>query len=158
MTDHAKGANPASRRLLARGLAATALTGIALIHLAQLPDTWRQMPALGMMFAVLAVAAAAMAAALVHADTRRRWHAAALVGVAPIVGYVLTRATAVPFDRGDVGNWLEPLGLVALFTEATIVTLYTYSLWNAARDPAAAGAPLPPRSRGRAHASNQAQP
>lgn len=142
MTEYAKGANPSSRRLLARGLAAAALTGIALIHLAQLPDTWREMPALGIMFAVLAVAAAAMAAALVHADTRRRWHAAALVGVAPIVGYVLTRATAVPFDRGDVGNWLEPLGLVALFTEATIIALYGYSLWNASRDPAGAGAPM----------------
>jgi hypothetical protein len=147
MTEYAKGTNPGSRRLLARGLATAALTGVALIHLAQLPDTWREMPALGMMFAVLAVAATAMSAALVHADTRRRWHGAALIGVAPIVGYVVTRSTAVPFDRGDVGNWLEPLGLVALFTEATIIALYGYSLWNASRDPARAGAPMVSASR-----------
>lgn len=154
MTEYPQ-ANPSSRRLLARGLAAAALIGITLIHLAQLPGTWREMPALGMMFAVLAVAAAVMAAALMHADTRRRWHAAALVGVAPIVGYVLTRATAVPFDRGDVGNWLEPVGLVALFTEATIIALYGYSLWNAARHPAGSR-----RSDGLAvaHASKHAQP
>jgi hypothetical protein len=35
---------------------------------------------------------------------------------------------AVPFDNGDVGNWLEPLGLVALFAEVAFVTLTNYAL------------------------------
>jgi len=44
--------HPVYYRLLARGLAAVALVGIALVHLMQLPHTWEESPALGAMFAM----------------------------------------------------------------------------------------------------------
>jgi len=52
------------------------------------------------------------------------WHASALTAFGAIAGYVLTRSVAVPFDTADVGNWLEPLGLVALYTELAVLALY----------------------------------
>jgi hypothetical protein len=126
-----------ARRLLARGLAVVGLTGIALVHLVELPDTWRETVGLGVLFALLVVAAATVAAGLLHVDTTRLWQASAIVALAAIAGYVLTRSVALPFDRSDVGNWLEPLGLVALFIEAGVLALcgYTLTAMQAAADP-----------------------
>lgn len=115
------------RRLLARGLTVVGLAGIALVHLVELPDTWHETSGLGLLFTILVVAAAVVAVSLLQADTGPRWLAAAAVALAPIVGYVLTRSTSLPFDHDDVGNWLEPLVLVALFIEASVVGLCGYA-------------------------------
>lgn len=117
-----------ARRLLMRGLAVVGLAGIALVHLVELPDTWRETVGLGVLFLLLVVAAASVAAGLVHTDTARLWQVTAVVAAAPIGGFVLTRSVAVPFDRGDVGNWLEPLGLVALFIEVSVLALCAHTL------------------------------
>lgn len=120
------------RRLLARGLGIVGLSGIAVVHLAQLPGTWRETPGLGAMFAVVVLAAAITAAAFLHTDRTGIWLAASLVALAPIGGYVLTRSVAVPFDRGDVGNWLEPSALVAVFIEVSVLALCSYTLHRSA--------------------------
>jgi hypothetical protein len=131
--------NELSARVLTRGIAIIALTAIALVHLIQLPDTYRQTPALGVMFIGLVLASMTIAAALVHTDRRVVWHAAYLTSAAVLAGYVLTRSMAVPFDRGDVGNWLEPIGLVALVLEASLIALCAYRL-RIVSDPDAAPA------------------
>jgi len=46
---------------------------------------------------------------------------AGLVCGAAIVGYVATRLVAFPQLADDVGNWLEPLGVVAVLSEAVVV-------------------------------------
>ncbi len=115
-------------RLLARGLGIIGLSAIAVVHIAELPDTWRQTPGLGAMFAVLALAASVNAVALLHADDSRVWHAAGLVALAPIGGYLVTRSVALPFDRDDVGNWLEPSVLVAVFVEFSLLALCSHTL------------------------------
>ena len=147
--------HPVYRRLLARGLAAVALVGIALVHLMQLPHTWEESPALGAMFAVLVVAATVASGAIVSFDNRLVWLTAVLIGAAPIAGYVLTRSTTVPFAADDVGNWLEPAGLAALFLEAWLIALGANTLrpvfWPetteddaAARNPHRAASSAPP--------------
>ena len=118
----------AGPRLLTRALAIAALLAIALVHLVQLPDTFRQTPGLGALFTALVLGATLIAAALLHLDHHLLWHAAALTAASAIGGYVLTRSVAVPFDTADVGNWLEPLGLVALFLESSLLALYGYRL------------------------------
>ncbi|WP_052442819.1 hypothetical protein [Streptacidiphilus neutrinimicus] len=117
-----------SAALLARGVAIVALAGTALVHLVQLPDTAHQMPGLAVLFAGLALTAAGLAVALVRTDSPRLWQATALTAGAALGGYVLTRSTAVPFDNGDVGNWLEPLGLAALFIEGALLALCCFRL------------------------------
>jgi hypothetical protein len=121
-------AGPGFPQLLVRGVAVVALAGVALVHLVQLPDTAHQMPGLAVLFGALSLATAGLGAALVRADSRRLWLAAALTATAALGGYVLTRTTAVPFDNGDVGNWLEPLGLAALFVEGALLVLCCYRL------------------------------
>lgn len=116
------------RRVLVRGLATVGLAGIALVHLVELPDTWRETPGLGALFTILVVASVAVAVALLLDDSRLAWLATALLAVGPIAGYVLTRSASVPFDHEDVGNWLEPLVLVALFIEVSVLGLCAYAL------------------------------
>ena len=114
---------PRGRLYQRHALAIAALVGIALVHLVQLPDTFRQAPGLGALFTALVLGAPLVAAALLHLDHRLLWHAATVIG-----GYVLTRSVAVPFDTQDVGDWLEPLGLVALFLESSLLALYGYRM------------------------------
>jgi hypothetical protein len=124
-----------ARRLLVRGLTVVGLVGIALIHLVELPDTWRESTGLGVMFLVLVIAAIAVAAALVHWDVTPLWQLSALVALGPIVGYIVTRGADLPFDHDDVGNWLEPSVLVATFIEVTVLALCAYALF-ATKEPA----------------------
>ena len=80
------------------------------------------------MFLLLVLAASGVATALLYADRAVIWRAGALVSASAITGFVVTRSLSVPFDRADVGNWLEPLGLVALFVEASVLALSAYAL------------------------------
>jgi membrane protein YqaA with SNARE-associated domain len=83
----------------------------------------RQTPVLSALFTILVVASAAVAVALLLNDTRMAWMAAALAAAGPVAGYLLTRIASGPFDPEDVGNWLEPLVLVALFIEISVSAL-----------------------------------
>jgi len=51
------------------------------------------------------------------------WAAGALLGAGPFIAYTLSRSVGVPGDRGDVGNWGDWVGTVALFIEAALVVL-----------------------------------
>jgi hypothetical protein len=64
---------------------------------------------------------------LVH-PTVPAWAFAGLVGLLAALGYMATRSFGVPGDHDDVGNWLEPLGLVALITEWLVVILVGLAL------------------------------
>ena len=67
------------------------------------------------------------------------WQFGGLLCLFTAAGYILTRSAPVPGDPGDVGNWLEPLGVAALITEAIVVILTVLALvgqTRAARSPA----------------------
>jgi hypothetical protein len=87
----------------------------------------RETAGLGVLFAVLVAASACVAAALLHADgTRSGWRR--LPSRSGRSSATCSRSVAVPFDREDVGNWLEPLVLVALFIETSVLALSAYAL------------------------------
>jgi hypothetical protein len=51
------------------------------------------------------------------------WAAGALLGIAPLLGYLASRTFGVPGDSGDVGNWGDWVGTVSLVLEAALFVL-----------------------------------
>lgn len=123
-------------RLIARAAAVIGLLGIALVHLLDLQSKLDETPYLGVAYLFLIAACAATAAALVHADDRRAWIAAAALALLTIAGYVVNRTVGMPSATDDIGNWLEPLGLAALFVETVTVAVAAYALLEGDRRPA----------------------
>ena len=78
------------------------------------------------------------------------WFVAIGVGAGPLIGYVLSRGPGLPSYTDDVGNWLEPLGLLSLAVEATLIVLavsvFIRSLPTHSPRPASASAAV--RNRG----------
>ena len=115
---HTDPAEPATRALGAAGL-----TGIALIHLLDLPGKFSETPYLAWMYIGLIVSALVLAAEIVRTGAKRAWAAGAALALSAMAGYTLTRTTGLPQAHGDVGNWLEPLGLASLFVEGAFAAL-----------------------------------
>jgi len=100
---------------------AIGLLGIGLIHTLDLPSKWHETPYLAVAYVVLILASLAAAGGLV-ASGRRRWRQLAVAAAAgPMLGYIVSRTIGLPASTGDIGNWLEPLGLASLFVEATVL-------------------------------------
>lgn len=107
----------------ARALGAVGLAGIGLIHLLDLPGKFSETPYLAWMYIALIAGAIVVAAEIVRTGSARAWAAAGGLAASAMVGYTLTRTVGLPQAHGDVGNWLEPLGLASLFVEALVVAL-----------------------------------
>jgi len=111
----------AARQLVARAVAVVALAGVGLIHLLDGIGKFTETPYMGWMYVGLILACLATAGVLVWGNIREAWIAALLLPLSAIVGFVLTRTIGLPQATGDIGNWSEPLGLAALFTEGCLV-------------------------------------
>jgi len=98
---------------LAAGLAHVPVTGE---HLAEAPY-------MGWAFVLFTAGCAALAGAV--AVTRTRVAVVAMVGwcSAALVAYVATRVVAFPQLADDVGNWAEPVGIVAIAFEGLTVLI-----------------------------------
>lgn len=53
---------------------------------------------------------------------------AGVLALATFAGYSLTRTVGLPQSTGDIGNWLEPIGLASLFVEGVVIFLAGYAL------------------------------
>jgi hypothetical protein len=115
-------------RVIARAAAVTGLLGMALIHLLDLQSKFEETPYLGVCYLALIVGSLACAGALVHRDSERTWLAAGALAVGAIVAFAVSRTTGLPLATDDIGNWLEPLGLAALFVEGITAAVCTYAL------------------------------
>lgn len=120
-------------RLIARAAAVVGLLGIALVHLLDLQSKLDETPYLGVAYLFLIAACAATAAALLHADDRRAWIAAGTLALLAILAYAVNRTVGMPSATDDIGNWLEPLGLAALFVETVTVAVAAYALLEGGR-------------------------
>jgi hypothetical protein len=97
------------------------LTGVALIHVLQLPDAFSETFYLGLLFVGAVVAAVLVAAALTRTSGRRVWTAAFALPALILLGYLLSRTTGLPDATNDVGEWDEPLGLASMVAETLVV-------------------------------------
>lgn len=93
----------------------------AAAHVPVTPEHLRAAPYMGVLFILLTAACLVLAVAALLTDKPAVPAGAALVCGAAIIGYALTRLVAFPQLADDVGNWLEPLGVVSVFSEAAVV-------------------------------------
>jgi hypothetical protein len=106
---------------VARSVAVTGLTGIALIHVLQAPAAFDETFYLGLLFIGAVVIAVALAAALTLGSDLGAWTAAAVLPALILLGYLLSRTTGLPDATDDVGEWEEPLGLASMVVEGLVL-------------------------------------
>ncbi len=119
-----------------RAAAAIGLITVGLIHVLEIQGQLSGAVWLTTGFVLLAVSAPAAGLWLLARPSSVAWQFSGLVCLLAAGGYILTRSLPVPGDRGDVGNWLEPLGVAALFTEgvvAILAGLVLASIWTRAQ-------------------------
>lgn len=101
------------------------LAGAALVasvaHIPVIGPHLDEAPYMGVLFVVLTVACAGLAVLAAVRDTRAVYALAALTCGLAVVGYAATRLVAFPMLADDVGNWLEPLGVVSVAAETVVV-------------------------------------
>jgi hypothetical protein len=106
-----------------RGVTAVGLITAGVIHAVEIQGELGGAVWLTIGFSLLAVVAPLAGLWLLVRPTGPAWIFAGLVGLLAAVAYMATRTVGLPGDHGDIGNWLEPLGLVALITEWLVVIL-----------------------------------
>jgi hypothetical protein len=127
---------------------ATSCLTAAAAHLTVIEDHLREAPYIGVLFIVLSAACVLMAGALIARDGRVVYATATVTCAAAIGAYAWSRAAGLPQITDDVGNWTEPLGIVAVTAESAAVLASLAALgWSRAsswprRLPVPAGAAL----------------
>jgi cyanate permease len=104
-----------------RWLLGAAAAVAAAAHLPVIQEHLEEAPYMGVLFIVLTGACFALALAALVYDTRAVYAAAAVTCSLAIIGYAATRLVAFPMLADDVGNWLEPLGVLSVASEAVVV-------------------------------------
>ncbi|MBC7725350.1 MAG: hypothetical protein H7146_11480 [Burkholderiaceae bacterium] len=106
-----------SRRIaVGLGLAVTAA-----IHVLDLPGKIEETPYLAVAYIVLIVAALVIMERLFTVATRIDYAAATVLATAVLLAFVVNRTVGMPGATDDIGNWLEPLGLLSLVVEGFVV-------------------------------------
>ncbi len=129
MTTETRAANqlssPSQQDVPQRAVAAVGLIAIALIHYADASSKYAAADAryIFWLYVVLILGCAIGVGLLILRNTRLVWAAAALLVAGPFVSYVINRTIGLPRATDDIGNWLEPLGVVSVVVEVLLFIL-----------------------------------
>jgi hypothetical protein len=102
-----------------------ALAVTAAIHVLDLPSKVQEVPYLAVAYVFLIVAAFVIMERIIRGGVLIDYLAAIGLGLAIILAFVVNRTVGMPGATDDIGNWLEPLGLLSLVVE-------TFVIWQAA--------------------------
>ncbi|WP_171814497.1 hypothetical protein [Arthrobacter dokdonensis] len=108
---------PVKHSLRALPVAALVVAGAA--HIPVIPAHLHEAPYIGILFMVLAAASFVLAAVLALGDVSVAYVTTAVVMGLALLAYVISRTIGLPEIGDDIGNWLEPLGVVSVIAEAT---------------------------------------
>lgn len=97
------------------------LACVAAIHILDLPGKFAETPYLAVFYIALIIASFVLTERLFIAGTRLDFLAAAALSAAVLVGFTINRTVGMPGATDDIGNWLEPLGLLSLVVEAFVL-------------------------------------
>jgi hypothetical protein len=111
-----------------------AAAGIAAIaHVPVIGPHLEEAPYMGVLFVVLTAACAFLALAALVRGGRAVYLLTVLTCGLAVLGYVATRLVAFPMLADDVGNWLEPLGVVSIVSESIAVAAAVVALRRRSR-------------------------
>lgn len=90
-------------------------------HVPVIAPHLEEAPYMGALFILLTAACTLSAVVLAVAELPLAYAFAATSCGLAVIGYAATRLVAFPQLADDVGNWLEPLGVVAVLSELVVV-------------------------------------
>jgi hypothetical protein len=125
----------AVRDAAVRAAAAAGVGAIAVIHAVDSIGKWTETRYIFWLYMLLVAGCIATIAALLFGRSRAALVAAAGLAATVIAFYVVDRTVGLPNASGDIGNWVEPLGLASLVVEGFVVAIGLGGLL-AARRPA----------------------
>jgi hypothetical protein len=96
----------------------------------------QEVPYMGVMFIVLTAALFFLAAAALIRDSAAVYLATILTCALAITGYAATRTVAFPSLADNIWNWLEPLGIVSILSEALALAAGIAALYRPSTLPA----------------------
>jgi hypothetical protein len=111
----------AVRDMAARATVAVGLLGVGLIHVIDSIGKYTETRYLFWMYIGLIISSIAIAGALLFTRSRLAMPAAIGLVASALAGFVLDRTTGLPNAAGDIGNWVEPIGLANMFVEGAIL-------------------------------------
>lgn len=116
-----------------RWLMVPAVLIAAAAHLPVIAPHLEEAPYMGVLFVVLTGACVLLASAAISWDTPVVYALSVLTCGLAVLGYAATRLLSFPMLADDVGNWLEPLGLVSIGSETVVVLTAALALRAAHR-------------------------
>lgn len=105
-----------------RGVPVAALLVTAAAHIPVIPAHLREAPYVGVLFILLVAGSLLMAAVLAMRDAKAAYNVTAVMMALALASYVISRIVGLPLIGDDVGNWLEPLGVVSITVELIALT------------------------------------
>jgi hypothetical protein len=100
----------------------------AFAHVPVTPEHLVEAPYIGVLFIVLTASFTVLATALLLADSAAAWTALGAGCALAVAGFVISRTLGLPLMSDDVGDWLNPLGLVSILTETATAALACLAL------------------------------
>lgn len=116
-----------------RLLLAVGAVVVAAAHVPVIGPHLDEAPYMGVLFVALTVGCAAIGVAALIRDSAAVYALAVLTCGLAVVGYAATRLVAFPMLADDVGNWLEPLGVVSVIGELVVIATALTALWLGGR-------------------------
>lgn len=111
--------------IVARAVCALGLIVIALIHYSDANSKYAAADAryIFWLYVALILGCAIGVGALILRNARATWAFTALLGVGPLISYIVNRSVGFPRATDDIGNWGEPLGVVSSIAEVLVIAL-----------------------------------
>jgi hypothetical protein len=118
----------------ARWVLAAAAAVAAIAHVPVIGPHLEEAPYMGVLFVLLTAACSVLAVAALVRGGRAVYLLTVLTCGLAVLGYAATRLVAFPMLADDVGNWLEPLGVVSIVSESIAVAAALVGLRRSPRD------------------------
>lgn len=128
MTQHAA----ARTRPISYWLAMIAALGVIVSQVLDVPAAWHEHPAVGAIEVVEALLFALLAYFWTTTSARWPWIVGGLVSLVALGGIVFTRTIGIGGGKADIGNWGEPVTVIAMISYVLMIVAAVIHLRNPA--------------------------